>query len=60
MKLRIHAPAAWRAAAFALVTCLALGSLAASPALAAAPETDQDKTLYYIGMVISSQPPFSA
>ena len=60
MKLRIHAPAAWRAADFALVTCLALGSLAASPALAAAPETDQDKTLYYIGMVISSQPPFSA
>jgi len=59
MKLRINPLAAGRTAAFAVGTSLVLGSLSNSPALAAAPETDQDKTLYYIGMVISGQPPFS-
>ncbi|MCS5636198.1 MAG: FKBP-type peptidyl-prolyl cis-trans isomerase [Myxococcota bacterium] len=59
MKLRINALAAGRAAAFVLATSLALGSLISSPALAAAPETEQDKILYYIGIVLSGQPPFS-
>lgn len=59
MKFRINALAAERAAAFVLAAGLALGTLLSSSALAAAPETDQDKTLYYIGMVISGQPPFS-
>jgi FKBP-type peptidyl-prolyl cis-trans isomerase len=59
MRPCINAPGAGRTAAFALATSLALGSLLSSAALAAGPETEQDKTLYYIGMVISAQPPFS-
>jgi len=44
---------------FALALGLGLAALLAGEAAAKAPQTEDEKTLYFIGIVISRQPPFS-
>jgi len=60
MKRWITARIQGRTFALSLAIPVVLGAFLASDALAKAPKTDDDKTLYFIGMVISGQPPFSA
>ena len=59
MKRWINARTHGRTIVFALAISVVLGAFSASEALAKAPKTDDEKTLYFIGMVISGQPPFS-
>ena len=59
MKGWISARNVGRIFGFILTLSLGLGALGAGEALAKTPETDHEKTLYFIGIVISRQPPFS-
>ena len=59
MKSRIRAEAIAQRIGLALAACLLLATFVTGEALAKAPKTEDEKTLYFIGMVISSQPPFS-
>ncbi|MDE0887219.1 MAG: FKBP-type peptidyl-prolyl cis-trans isomerase [Myxococcota bacterium] len=54
-----HARSTGRTIGFALTLGLGLTALMAGGAFAKAPETEDEKTLYFIGIVISGQPPFS-
>jgi FKBP-type peptidyl-prolyl cis-trans isomerase len=59
MKSCIRADAKPREFGFALAACLLLAAFLSGEALAKIPKTEDEKTLYFIGMVISGQPPFS-
>ena len=59
MKRWINARTQGRTIGLALAFILGLGAVAADDARAKAPKTEDEKTLYFIGIVISGQPPFS-
>jgi FKBP-type peptidyl-prolyl cis-trans isomerase FkpA len=59
MKRWINARTQGRAIGLALALALGFGAVAADDARAKAPKTEEEKTLYFIGIVISGQPPFS-
>ena len=52
-----HARSTGRTIGFALTLGLGLAALMAGDAFAKAPQTEDEKTLYFIGIVISGQPP---
>ena len=59
MKSCIRAEAIAQRIGLTLAACLLSATFVSGEALAKAPKTEDEKTLYFIGMVISSQPPFS-